>query len=76
MKDEERGLENSRVVMHPTHASRVGEAMESTTTHPEKDTDERSTCTEEWCDGPATRQLSCFECYLEAVDVPIEEELR
>jgi hypothetical protein len=76
LRDEERGLENSRVVVHPTHASRVREAMYSTTARPEKDTDERSTCTEEWCNRIGAGLLPCFEGVLEAGDVPVEGEFR
>jgi hypothetical protein len=50
--------------------------MQSTTAYPEKDTDERSICTKEWCGRIGAGLLPCFECFLEAVDAPIEDEFR
>lgn len=49
----------------PDRASLEREAMEATTTRPEKDTDstESTECEYDWCDGLKSDTLPCFACF-------------
>lgn len=37
--------------------------MSTTTTTLKEDTDQPQGCENDWCDGPTSETLPCFECY-------------